>query len=127
MTEDFTIPETHIETMDRLRFEAEQQRELVQIEANRDIKVAKENRKAQRTMAWISTGIAFAVALVLTAGIWAIWIDDDPQTPEDYKTSEAGREANCVERGGGWVPADLLDRSDHGLCVFPGNSVEVPE
>lgn len=122
------LPETHIERMDMLTFKAEKEKELAQIQADRDIRVAKENRKAERKEAWTVAAIAWAIAAVVATGIWAIWIDDSPpKSPEDYKTTEAGREEACIQRGGGWVPAQLLENYEVGLCVFPGKNLEVPD
>lgn len=120
------MAETHIERMDRLEFEARQAKELAVLNAERDVRVAKERRKEARTemLPWVA-GI-LAVAAVLIACVYAFWIDDDPVTPESYKNTEAYREERCIDNGGGWVPADLLATSGEGLCVYPGKTATAP-
>lgn len=123
-----TPVETSFERLDRLAFERETRERELKIQADRDILVAREERKAERSMMWMGIGIAFAVAAVMISCVYAWWIiPDPPQTPDDYRTSEAGREQACYENGGGWVVKDLLSDSgggdsDHGLCVFPGRT-----
>lgn len=114
--------ETHIERMDRINFEASQEEKRLKIQAERDIKVAKEHSKSERKEMWmVIAGCASVTSIIL--GLIYVWgvIPDPPKTPEDFRTSEAGREAACVENGGGWVPKDLLyGPPDQGLCVYPG-------
>jgi hypothetical protein len=121
------LPETSFERLDRLAFERETQERQLKIQADRDIRVAKEKRKAERSTMWLGIAIALVVGSVLFSLVYAWWIiPDPPQTPDDFRTSEAGREQACIESGGGWVVKDLLgagSSSDHGLCVFPGRSV----
>lgn len=124
--DEMSLPATHFERMDLEEMRHRQAKELAEINAKRDIAVAKEERKAERSEMWMAIGIAAAVAGVLFSLIYAWWIDVDPKSPEDFKTTEAGREQACIERGGGWVPEDLLASSNNGLCVFPGKQVEVP-
>lgn len=122
----YELPMTHIERMDLEQLRHQQNKELAQIQADRDIKVAKEERKADRSEMWMVIGIATAIAAVLITCAYAWWIDEEPVTQESYKTSEAYREERCVESGGGWIPKDMLvDYADQGLCVYPGKSVEV--
>lgn len=123
---DFSLPETHIERMDRLAFERDTQERQLKIQAERDIKVAKERRKSARSGTWLGIGVAFAAAAVMIACVYAWWIDEEPVTPDNFITSEAGREARCLDNGGGWVPDDLIVSGDSGLCVYPGRQAEVP-
>lgn len=119
------LPETHIERMDRLAFDAAQEEKRLRIQADRDIAVARERRKEARAPYLMGAVFAVAVAGLLFSLVYAWWIiPDPPKTPEDYRSTEAGREQACIGRGGGWVPKDLLRSgnggSDHGMCVFPG-------
>lgn len=120
------LPETHIERMDRLQFEADQRVKLATIEADRSKYNAKQSRKTARKEILIWSVVVTAIAAVLMTFIYAIWIDVDPKSEQDYKTTEAYREEQCINAGGGWVPGKLLESYDQGMCVYPGKRVEVP-
>lgn len=118
-----SLPLTHIERMDEMRFKAEHEKELERIKSDRDVKVAKERRKEERAPYLLGSIAAVCIATVLGLCIYGWWIDEEPVTPEQFSTSEAGREQRCIENGGGWVPEDILANSSKGMCVFPGQKV----
>ena len=123
MTEFAELPETHIERMDRLQMEHDHRKELEQLKADRDVKVAREKRKAERSDMWKSIGIAFVIGLVVLGVVaGTIYGTTRPESPGSYKTSEAYREDQCVANHGVWVNKDLLaDTVDgHSLCLYPG-------
>lgn len=131
MTNFDQLPETHIERMDRLMFESQKAKELEQVRADQAVKVAKERRKAERSKMWVGIVIALVAGGIVFSLVYAWFIiPDPPQTPEDYRTSEAGREQTCFDNGGGWVPKEILrdgsGASDHGMCIFPGKRGETP-
>lgn len=122
MAEPFDLPPTHFERLEAERLKHEQKKELAQIEADRDIKVAREMRKQERTKVLLYVGIAFVVAVVILGIVTAIYFGTTDG--EGKGAVEQKREQTCIENGGGWVPEGLLsDYADAGLCVYPGERV----
>jgi hypothetical protein len=101
--------QAHKHEMERLR--------LQEAEATKREKYKNAQRRQDTLMAW---GISFFVAAAVIAISWLIY--KGVTGPDDGRSIEQEREQSCVESGGGWVPKDLLDVSDSGLCVYPGKS-----
>lgn len=120
MDEAFSLPETHIEKMDRLALEHKHQIELSRMAEVEETKRAKIARSAERQDTYQIIGIASAIAIVIIVIVFAVWnpLSDAPRVSDEEV--EQQRELTCIENGGGWVPKGLLDRSNAGICVFPG-------
>lgn len=115
-----SLPETAIERYDRL--EQEHRHALERDAANKaaDLKIAKVNRSRDRqgTYVWwaVIAGVVLLVGIVFGFFAYRSSLPAKPVAPDN----EGARESQCIENGGGWVPADVLDMSDKGMCVFPG-------
>ena len=122
MDETFNLPETHIEKMDRLALEHKHQMELHKMQEVEETRREKIRRSSNRQDTYQIVGVAGAIATVIIVIVIAVWNpwSDSPKISD--KEVEHQREVACVENGGGWVPKDLLDVSDSGICVFPGKT-----
>lgn len=108
--ETWVEPETHEQKMERLQLAEEHQ-----------TKRAKFELREARQETWQIVGVAFAVAVVIIAIIGAIYLGTSgPESGPSHQEIEDQREQSCIERGGGWVPDDLLIEGDNGICIYPG-------
>lgn len=122
MTEqDYELPETHIERMDRLTMEHEQKLERERLIESGNTERARIKLRERRQETYQNVGIAFVVGLVILGIVAAIYFGSTGGTGEASKAQiEQQRESRCLDSGGGWVPDDLIVAGDSGICVFPG-------
>lgn len=98
--------------------------EIRQAQVDRDIAVARENRKATTRRAFGYVGVALVAAGCVVS--IALIIHKATSGPDENKNREQEREQACVENGGGYVPESLLrDTASQGVCVYPGRKVSV--
>lgn len=86
-------------------------------EADRRFRAVSERHETYRIVG------GFVSAAVVILGIFGGWLWNHNQPADPYKPdSNIVREQNCIDRGGAWIPEDLLT-TEHGLCVFPGKEI----
>jgi hypothetical protein len=84
------------------------------------IQVAREYRHA-RQHRWTVAGYLLGglmVLVLLSVGIhyWYTYASGPEPVDPDLK-----REQTCLEKNGVWMPGELIQGSEKGLCVFPGD------
>lgn len=95
---DPTLNLTAVERMDLISYQAEQDRQLAQIQSIRDIAVAKQETKQQRweVTGWV--GVATLIAIVLLGIIYAIYKGSTGPPSPDLKQQA------CIDAGGSYIP-----------------------
>ncbi len=116
---------TYVEKLDFREQAHRHEMERLRVSEAEQTKRAKYRLREERQDTYRWLGIGFFVLVLLLAVIAWIYFSTagDPNPQPDQ---EDQREQACVQNGGGWVPKDLLDMSDHGLCVYPGQKAEAP-
>ena len=110
---------TTFERIDLMAVEHQQKMEREREANATKIALSEKERRTERVkaVAWTITGIFF---FALAAWISLLIFRTVNGTDQDAVVQQE-RETACIERGGGWVPKEMLV-ADSGLCVFPGKT-----
>lgn len=112
--EEFELPQTHIERMDRLQFESQQENMRLRVKEDAATEREKIRHKIARQETWRYFWVGSFLVVVIIGITAAIYFG--VRGPNGVDTNHE-KYMTCVNNGGSWIPDS---RSSEGFCIMQG-------